>query len=134
MTDRWRVSLALALHADGVTIDATGEPVTRGIVVGGAGLGLKAPAGTPVFSLWESILQWLTSQLSNDPHDSSGRAGGPGPGQRALNYGAWKDAATGEVYFDAVDVLTDVAEALLLAHARGEIAVYDLDRQQEVRL
>lgn len=124
VTDRWRVSLTLALHADGVTVGATGEPVTRGIAVGGAGPGLKAPAGTPAFSLWESILRWLNFQPS----------GGAGPGQRALNYGAWRDAATGEVYFDAVDVLTDVAEALLLAHARGEIAVYDLDRRQEVRL
>ena len=47
--------------------------------------------------------------------------------------GAWLDRETGLVYLDVNEVFADLSDAALAAVAAGQIAVYDLDTQREIR-
>lgn len=47
--------------------------------------------------------------------------------------GAWVDTETGTTYLDVVTIVDDKAKALELAVEHGEIAIYDLTTQTEIR-
>lgn len=49
-------------------------------------------------------------------------------------FGRWEDTATGLVYWDRVRVLMDRTSALSAAQALGEIAIWDVENAQEIRL
>lgn len=49
-------------------------------------------------------------------------------------FGRWEDTDTGVVYWDRVRVLTDRTSALSAAKALGEIAIWDVENAQEIRL
>lgn len=51
-----------------------------------------------------------------------------------LSVGWWLDTETGRVWVEAVDVVDTRPEALALAQARGELAIFDLSTEMEVRL
>jgi hypothetical protein len=50
----------------------------------------------------------------------------------ARYYGSWNDAGT--IHIDAVDIIEDREEAIRLAEERGELAIYDLAADEEVRV
>lgn len=49
-------------------------------------------------------------------------------------FGRWTDEATGEVFWDEVEIFQDVVEALLIAANRGERAIWDLGEKVEIRV
>lgn len=48
--------------------------------------------------------------------------------------GAWRDPRTGEVDYDSCRLFTDVPNALRFAKAQGQEAIFNLNRDQEVRV
>ena len=48
--------------------------------------------------------------------------------------GFWLDTETGKIYFDLVDWYRSVRDALHLAKVRGELAVWDVACEAEIRL
>lgn len=48
-------------------------------------------------------------------------------------YGVWRDDYSGLVYFDVVDFHPTESEALTIAEARGELAVFDIATGRTVR-
>jgi len=48
--------------------------------------------------------------------------------------GIWTDSETGKVYVDIVDHYNSAAVATHVARTRGELAVWDISGQQEVRV
>lgn len=98
----------------GGSITTTGAPVpTAGHVVGGVVPSLVTEAAPTV----DEVAAWI---LATEAH-------------RAGVLGWWVDTDTGRTYVDASDVITDRADALELAAARGELAVWDLAAAAEVR-
>jgi hypothetical protein len=52
----------------------------------------------------------------------------------ATGFGVWRDQRTGRTYFDAVDVIQDRTLALMVAAVRDELAIWDLDAGEELRV
>jgi len=101
--------IAAVLSGDGVTIDRFGDTPTAGYVVG--------VEGTINVDDINDVTEWVAKF----------------EGTQYL-YGAWKDADTGSHYFDAVEVYDDLQEALKAGHDRGEIAIWDLANEVEIRV
>lgn len=55
-------------------------------------------------------------------------------GTEARYFGVWTDTDDGKIYFDAVDWIEDAAAALNLAFSRNEIAVWDIEHSEEIRV
>lgn len=53
--------------------------------------------------------------------------------RQSFGYGAWWDRETG-FYFDAVDIYNDLIVATEAAKSRGELALYDLNTNTEIRI
>lgn len=53
---------------------------------------------------------------------------------KANAIGGWLDRETGLYYYDAVIVLQDMAEAERVAIMNNQLAFFDLNRMQEIRL
>ena len=103
-----------AAAPDGGSITTTGAPVPGvGYVVGGVVPSLATEAAPTA----EEVTAWI---LATEAH-------------RAGVLGWWVDTDTGRTYVDASDVIADRAEALELAAARGELAIWDLVAAAEVR-
>lgn len=105
----------------GATLDASsGRPAgwTTGYMVGGAVPSLTLPATlAPVHVA--TLADWLASVR-------------PGAIAARQYVGSWIDGAT--AWFDVSDRLADRADALTLAAARGELAIWDLANAAEIRV
>ena len=98
-------------HEDG-TVDAEGGPLhTDGFYVGGA---VKSLVFDSVSSIDIGELGWFVGLNS------------------ARHYGVWADQRDGQIYFDVVDHVGTLADALRLGRERGEIAVWDIAEGEEV--
>lgn len=53
---------------------------------------------------------------------------------RAAFVGGWLDRQTGKYYYDATIVVNDFAEALSLARANKQLAIFNLANLEEIRL
>lgn len=53
---------------------------------------------------------------------------------RAEYVGGWLDQESGLYYYDATIVVNDLAEALELGRLNGQIAIFDLNNMEEIRL
>ena len=51
-----------------------------------------------------------------------------------LAFGGWYDSKGGRYYYDATVIVKDRAEALELARVNGQLAIFDLDNLEEIRL
>lgn len=49
-------------------------------------------------------------------------------------YGVWEDTDTGKIYFDGSSWVYDVSSALGVGKARGEIAIWDIAQNAEIRV
>ena len=49
-------------------------------------------------------------------------------------FGAWYEPSTGDWYLDIIEVLTDRQEAIDVARAAGQKAIFDLDKLEEIRV
>ena len=52
----------------------------------------------------------------------------------ADHVGGWLDSETGLYYFDAVRIFTNLDEAMNFARENGQIAIFNLDTLEEIRL
>lgn len=48
--------------------------------------------------------------------------------------GVWVDSASGKVYFDEVRIVEDRDEAIKLGREWGQLAIFDLNEGEEIRL
>ena len=51
-----------------------------------------------------------------------------------LAFGGWYDSKSGRYYYDSTVIVKDRMEALELARVNGQIAIFDLDNLEEIRL
>jgi hypothetical protein len=104
----------LAAAVNGGTVSPReGQSIpTRGYCVGQRGI-----SGTLHYF---EILDWITREL-------------PGVAGGGLFFGAWQDSETGVLYLDVVKIHTELVPACRDAEARGELAIYDLGGQREIR-
>lgn len=52
----------------------------------------------------------------------------------SLAFGGWYDTKSGRYYYDATVIVKDRTEAMELARVNGQLAIYDLDNLDEIRL
>lgn len=52
----------------------------------------------------------------------------------ALAFGGWYNSKNGRYYYDATVIVKDRAKALELARVNGQLAIYDLDNLEQIRL
>lgn len=52
----------------------------------------------------------------------------------SLAFGGWYDTKSGRYYYDATVIVKDRTEALELARVNGQLAIFDLDNLEEIRL
>lgn len=52
----------------------------------------------------------------------------------SLAFGGWYDSKSGRYYYDATVIVKDRTEALELARVNGQLAIFDLDNLEEIRL
>lgn len=106
-------------HEDeGYSVNVQGETPTDGYMVGGevASLILKADEPKPM----TATDAWLAE------HEFTLSL----PGYYA---GIWKDSETGLTYVDISRNVADLYTALAIATARGELAIWDVASEREVR-
>ena len=102
----------------GFTLDRHG-PVTAGVAVA---LDPTASLAVPAAELTaQRVDAWLA--------EHAGTLALPGAA-----VGGWIDRETGTAWLDLVEVTTDLETAKAHGRERGQIAVYDLTQQVEVRL
>ena len=99
----------------GATIDSTGNVPRSGFCVGRGG----AEALNPKRSYMDQALEIVEAELNNNPRTS---------------FGAWVDSETQRLYIEPVDIFRFRADALQAARLRAEIAIYDLELSQEIRV
>ena len=51
-----------------------------------------------------------------------------------LAFGGWYDSKSGRYYYDATVIVKDRDEALELARVNGQLAIFDLNNLEEIRL
>lgn len=51
-----------------------------------------------------------------------------------LAFGGWYDSKSGRYYYDATVIVKDRTEALELARVNGQLAIFDLNNLEEIRL
>ncbi len=49
-------------------------------------------------------------------------------------FGVWKDSETGKVHFDLVEQFANLDNARGAAQARGQVAIYDVDNKEDIRI
>lgn len=55
-------------------------------------------------------------------------------GSQELAFGGWYDSESGQYYYDATIIVHDKNEAMELGRANKQIAIFDLDNLEEIRL
>lgn len=108
----------LSEYSNGATVSTVAGsqiPVT-GYAVGIKGLGAVIDGPDH-----DAISEWVTERLASST----------APGRYV---GIWSDSATSRVYLDVVKVVSEKASAILLARKTGEIAVWDLGKDAEIRV
>lgn len=107
----------------GASVHPDGKPLPLSCVIVGVERGpivenldaLDAPA------IGELVCAWVSSRM--DLFEDS-----------AIFLGSWVDPDTGRVHFDFSKAFTDKRAGLLAARERGEIAVYDTDLKDSVKV
>lgn len=101
-----------ALNPNGYTVDAhTLQPVTHGYAVAMA-----------------------ETQESFGPEGLAKVVDFAAKDSRVIAFGGWLDSQTEQYYYDAVIIVTDSKLAYELAEQNGQLAFFDLDNMQEIRL
>lgn len=106
-----------ALGHGGCTLDAMGNPVSKGYAVGKGGAQRLSPMRS-YFDQVEAIV--LAGLDSNSVYPQA--------------YGSWIEQSTGDFYVEPVDIVDDEETALALGTYRKEIAIFDLNRGVEIPL
>lgn len=55
-------------------------------------------------------------------------------GTEARYFGVWTDTGDGKIYFGAVSHVDNYHDAFMLGNERGEIAIWDIERNEEIRV
>lgn len=55
-------------------------------------------------------------------------------GSQELAFGGWYDSESGQFYYDATIIVHDKNEAIELGRANKQLAIFDLDNLEEIRL
>ena len=105
--------IASLLDGEGTMIDRYGEVPTKGYVVGVTGI--SSDEETVVG--FRELVAWV-AEFENTQY----------------YYNAWRDAETGKVFYDAAEIYSDPQEALRAGMESGEIAIWDLANDEEIRV
>lgn len=105
------------LSNDGTVPVAHVSPPSKGYVVGINGAGLQYSQEIPVAEV-ESWVRNVRTRAAQPAH----------------YLGSWKDSETGTRYLDLVRVFGERATAEEFGREQGEIAIYDLNNDEEIRL
>lgn len=54
--------------------------------------------------------------------------------KKVSGFGGWLDKETGKFYFDAIMIITDRSEAIRIGMQNKQIAIYDLEKNEEIKL
>lgn len=106
----------LAMGEDG-TITRSGEPKQDGYYVGGSVPGVVLADGeSPLYYL--PTVRWLVELAL----------------AAGCEVGVWTDSEDGKVYVDAPQWLHDKDVAVAIAQERGELAIWDVKGEREIRV
>lgn len=108
-------------HGFTVNLESPGPwpvKVTKGIVVGGAGITIVSAPGK---ALDTASINFAIDQAFQAPH-------------YAVILGGWLDTKTERQWLDQVTIHEELDEALAIARERSELAVYDLGSKVEHRI
>lgn len=101
-----------ALNPSGFTVDAhTLQPVTHGYAVA-----------------------MVETQDSFGPEGLAKVVDFAAKDSRVKAFGGWLDSQTGQYYYDAVIIVMDLKLAYELAELNDQLAFFDIDNMQEIRL
>ena len=103
------------LHG-GATLNISGEALTRGFAVGSQNIYTgKMPEHRELADIGKKIGEARSSNLTSI-------------------YGSWRDTTSKLLYIDAVILYINKANAIAKAKENGEIAIYDLSTNDEIRI
>ena len=112
----------------GSTRNLRGESIAEGYAVGGQAKGLElTPVNDHAGQTVESILEWhglIREWIGRTPELT----------QEGFYLGAWKDTVSGNTWFDVSRVFTHKSDAIWDATERGELAIWDLGKSEEIRI
>ena len=105
--------MAIAIvNPDGFTVDAkTLQPITSGFAV--------AVAETQN-SFGRDGLNRVINHVTNNPKINA--------------FGGWLNSSNNQFYWDGTIIINDLSEAIRIARANGQIAIFDLDNLQEITI
>lgn len=109
-----------AQNPDGYTVNAaTLQPITSGYAVA---LSVTQDSfGAKGLEKVVDVIEHMQNQGEVSHFDS-------------LAFGGWYDTKSGRYYYDATVIVKDRTEALELARVNGQLAIFDLDNLEEIRL
>lgn len=114
------VAAIAAFNPEGYTVNAaTLQPITSGYAVGLAVT--QDSFGADGLAKVVDVIAKMQNQGEASHFDG-------------LAFGGWYDSKSGRYYYDATVIVNDRAKALELARVNGQLAIYDLDKKEEIRL
>lgn len=114
------VAAIAAMNLEGFTVNAaTLQPVTTGHAVALAVT--QDSFGVEGLAKVVDVIEKMQNQGEASRFDG-------------LAFGGWYDSKSGRYYYDATVIVKDRAEALELARVNGQLAIFDLDNLEEIRL
>lgn len=114
------IAAIAAQNPEGYTVNAaTLQPITSGYAVALAVT--QDSFGAKGLKKVVNVINKMQNQGESSRFDS-------------LAFGGWYDTKSGCYYYDATVIVKDRTEALELARVNGQLAIYDLDNSDEIRL
>lgn len=114
------VAAIAALNPEGYTVNAaTLLPITSGYAVGLAVT--QDSFGADGLAKVVDVIAKMQNQGEASHFDG-------------LAFGGWYDSKSGRYYYDVTVIVKDRAEALELARVNGQLAIFNLDKKEEIRL
>lgn len=114
-----RIARGVYATPDGGTVPLHVDRFDSGYVVGGVVPSLVLDPSSPTDTVAREIAQWVHAHA-----DAIATAD---------SVGWWTDTVDGRVHVDASDIVADRDEALAIGRARGEIALWDIAADTELR-
>ena len=115
--------LSATLQNGGGTFGAGGYPIhSGGYVVGGVAPGrvLQVPVArvtSPTFAEQRQLLRHVAGLIRD-----------------GVEFGTWIDSDAGILWVEPIEFVTDRDAAIQLARERGELAIFHLDSEEEIRV
>lgn len=117
------VAAVAAQNPEGFTINAANlQPVAHGYAVALAET--QNSFGNEGLAKVVAVIDRIKNEAAKIDLDATDR----------LAFGGWYDLESGLYYYDATLIIKDRQEAIELGRKNGQIAIFDLDNLEEIRL